>query len=131
MDAVVAQTDPTGGGVLAIVVTALVAWLFYAATLHLAATFFVGEVPSQRAATAGLAPAVVSILLGEYGRTGATLIDPGVDLALSLVALLLVDGFAISYSYETGLRSTAALTLLHFGFAAVLGFALNNVFGFV
>ncbi|MFC7176508.1 DUF7473 family protein [Halosegnis marinus] len=37
-------------------------------TLHLAATFFIGDVPSQRAAYAAPVPAAVSILLQQYGR---------------------------------------------------------------
>ncbi|MFB6074092.1 MAG: hypothetical protein ABEJ89_03685 [Haloarculaceae archaeon] len=128
---VVAQAAPTGGGLLPVVVTVLVAWAFYAVTLHLAATFFLGEVPSQRAATAGLVPAVVSLLLGQYGRTGAVLLSPGLDLALAVAVTLLADALAISRVYRTSWRPTTALTLLHFAFAAVLGFALNNIFGFV
>ncbi len=37
----------TGGGILAVLVTVLVTWLFYAVTLHLAATFFIGDVPAS------------------------------------------------------------------------------------
>lgn len=128
---VVAQADVTGGGVLAVVVTFLLAWVFYAVTLHLAAVFFIGEVPSQRAATAAVAPAVVSMLLGRYGVAGSVLISPGVDFAVAFVATLLVDAVAIRSVYRLSPKPTTALTLLHLAFATVLLVALNNVFGFV
>jgi len=149
------QTDVTGGGVLALVVTLAVAWLFYAVTLHLAATFFIGEVPSQRAAYAGAVPAVVSILLGRWGieevgfvspslgvavvsillgRWGIEevgFVSPSLGVAVVLVATLVADAIAISSVYRISWRPTAALTLLHLAFATVLGVALNNVFGLV
>jgi hypothetical protein len=123
--------DPTGGGPLAVVVTFLVAWLFYAVTLHLAATFFIGEVPSQRAAAAGTAPAVVSILLGRWGVEAVGFVSPSLGVAVVVVVTLLVDAVAISSVYRISWVPTAALVALHFAFAAVLGFALNNVFGLV
>lgn len=125
------QVDPTGGGVLALVVTFLVAWLFYALTLHLAATFFIGEVPSQRAAYAGAVPALVSILLGRWGLEGVAFVSPAAGVAVVVVVTLVADAIAISTVYRVSWSPTAALTALHFAFAAVLGFALNNVFGLV
>jgi hypothetical protein len=121
----------TGTGVLAVVVTFLVAWLFYAVTLHLAATFFIGDVPSQRAAYAGAAPALVSILLGRWGLEGVAFVSPGLGVAVVVVVTLVADALAISTVYRVSWRPTAALTALHFAFAAVLGVALNNVFGLV
>ena len=47
------------------------------------------------------------------------------------VATLVADGIAISLSYRLSTRSTAPLVVLHLAFAAVLGFALNNIFGLV
>lgn len=126
-----AQVDVTGGGLLAVVVTMLLAWAFYAVTLHLAAVFFIGDVPSQRAAKASLAPVVVSLLLQQYGLGGTALVAPGVDLFVAILATLVADAFAISYSYRISWPPTVALTLLHFAFATVLGVALNNIFGFV
>lgn len=126
-----AQVDVTGGGLFAVVVTLLLAWLFYAVTLHLAAVFFVGDVESQRAAKASLAPVVVSVLLQQYGLAGNALVSPGVDLALAVLATLVADAIAISYAYRLSWPPTTALTLLHFAFATVLGVALNNLFGFV
>jgi hypothetical protein len=124
------QADPTGGGILAFVVTFLVAWLFYAVTLHLAATFFIGDVPSQRAAYAGAAPALVSILLGRWGLEAIGFVSPSVGVAVVIVVTLVADAIAISTVYRVSWTPTAALVALHFAFAAVLGFALNNVFGF-
>lgn len=113
------QVDVTGGGPLAVVVTFLLAWLFYGVTLHLAATFFVGEVPSQLAARAAVVPAVVSLLLQQWG--------PGVVAVVTAVGDLL----AVYWSYDLDWVPAVALTLLHFAFATVIGLALNNVFGFV
>jgi len=121
----------TGGGLLAVVVTLLVTWLFYAVTLHLAATFFIGDVPSQLAAKAALAPAVVSILLGQWGTTGVGPVSPSLGVGILLLLTLVADGIAISYSYRLSTRSTAPLVVLHLAFATVLGFALNNIFGLV
>ncbi|TSD14891.1 hypothetical protein DP107_06735 [Haloglomus irregulare] len=128
MQAPVANPPPplqsvTGGGPLALVVTFLLASLFYAFTLHLAATFFIGEVPSQKAAYVGPVPAAVSILLQQYGLSSSLLV--GVVIVATLVAELL----AVSAVYRLKFRSAAPLVVLHFGFAAVMGVALANVFG--
>jgi len=121
--------DPTGGGVLAFVVTFLVAWVFYAVTLHLAATFFIGDVPSQRAAYAGVVPAVVSLLLGRWGLEGIGFVSPSLGVAVVLAVTLLADGLAISRVYRITAKPAAVLTALHLAFAAVLGAALGNIFG--
>lgn len=127
----VLQADPTGGGLLAVFGTVLVGWLFYAVTLHLAATFFVGDVPTQPAAAAGVVPAVVSVLLGRYGLAEQTLVSPGIDFVVALLVILVADALAISRAYELPWKSSTALTALHFAFASVLVIALNNIFGFV
>jgi len=123
------QADPTGGGPLALVVTFLLVALFYAFTLHLAATFFIGDVPSQRAAYVAPAPALVSLLLQRWGTAGG-IVSPSIGAGVAVLATLIADAFAISFVYRLRWSSTVPLTLLHFGFAAVLGFALNNIFGF-
>jgi hypothetical protein len=120
----------TGGGVLAVVVTLLVTWLFYAVTLHLAATFFIGEVPSQLAAKAAILPAVVSLLLQRFG-VEAGVVSPSLGVLVVVVLTLVADGIAVSAVYRLSTRSTAPLVVLHFAFAAVLGFALNNIFGLI
>jgi hypothetical protein len=121
-----AQTDVTGGGVLAIVVTFLVAWLFYAVALHLAATFFLGEVPSQRAATAALAPALFSMLL-QLGQVGGGSIPIAAFIVVSFAAAL----YANHLVYRLRWVTATMLTLLYFAFAAALGLALYNIISFL
>lgn len=111
--------DPVGGGPLAVLVTFLLATAFYAVTLHLAAVFFLGDVPSQRAALAAPVPALTSLLLQQWG--------PEVVIPVTLLG----DFLAIRYSYGLPVRSAAALTALHFAFAVALIVPLNNLFGFV
>ena len=124
------QTDVTGGGLLALVVTFLLTTLFYAVTLHLAATFFIGDVPSQRAATAAPVPALVSILLQRYGQSDVAVgVDPSLLVGLVVFATLAADLLAVSFFYRLKLRSAVPLVLLHFGFAALLGVALGNLLG--
>lgn len=122
-----AQPELTGGGLLAALGTVLVGWVFYAVTLHLAATFFIGDVPTQPAATAGVVPAVVMVLLSGYVSWEASLVSQDVDVALVLVAVLFADALAIAYAYDLSWRPTAALTGLHLAFSVVLGFALYNL----
>lgn len=117
------QADATGGGPLALIVTFLLTSLFYAVTLHLAATFFIGDVPSQRAAYVGPVPAAVSILLQQYGLNSSLLVG------VAVLATLVADLLAVSFVYRLTLRSAVPLVLLHFGFAALLGVALANLLG--
>ena len=125
------QSGITGGGLGAIVVTFLVASVFYAVTLHLAATYFIGDVPSQKAAYVGPVPAVVSILLGAWGLEQVGFVSPGVGIVLVVAFTLIADGMAIARVYDLDTRPTVVLTLLHFAFAVILGVALNNLLGFV
>jgi hypothetical protein len=118
-------------GLVPLLVTFLVAWAFYAVTLHLAATFYIGEVPSQRAAYASIVPAATSILLGQYGQTGIGPLGPSEAVGVAVLVTLVADAVAISFVYRLKWGSTLPLVLLHFAFAAVLGVALNNLFGFV
>ena len=120
----------TGGGVLAVIVTLLLTWLFYAVTLHLAATFFIGETPTQLAAKAAIVPAIVSLLLQQWGVSSG-LVSPSLGVLVVVAATLVADGIAISLSYRLSTSSTAPLVALHLAFAAVLGFALNNIFGLI
>ena len=124
----------TGPGLLAVVVTFLLVSLFYAVTLHLAATFFIGDVPSQRAAYVGPVPAAVSMLLGRYGvgeplTVGSVVIGTSLLVGVAILVTLAADLLAVSAVYRLKLRSAVPLVLLHFGFSAVLGVALANIFG--
>jgi len=123
--------DPVVTGVVAVVVTIAVAWLFYALTLHLAATFFIGDVPTQPAAAAGIVPAVVSVLLGRYGLAGTSLVSPSTDLAIALLVTLVADWLAIGYAYDLDRQAAAILVALHLAFSVALIIPLNNIFGLV
>lgn len=114
---VVLQADVTGGGPLALLVTFLLTALFYGATLHLAAMFFLGDVPSQRAAYVAPVPAFVSILFGQT------------TTALMIAITFASDLLAISVVYRLRLRTAVVLALLHLAFAAALGLSLLNLFG--
>lgn len=109
----------TGGGIFALVVTFLVAVIFYAVTLHLAATFFLGDVPTQYAARAAAVPAVVSFVLQQWG--------PAVTIAVTLCA----DFLAVRWSYDLEWQTAVVLALLHFAFSVALFLPLNNIFGIV
>lgn len=113
-----AQVDPTGGGLLAILVTFLLATAFYAVTLHLAALYVIGDVPHQRAAMVAPVPAIVSLLLQRYG--------PAVVIPVTFAG----DLIAISLVYRLEARSALFLAVFHFTIAVILGLALSNVFGF-
>jgi hypothetical protein len=113
------QASPVGGGPIALVVTFLLAVVFYALTLHLAATFFIGGVPTQYAARAAVVPAVVSFALQQWG--------PAVTLAATLVS----DVIAVTWSYKIRWRAAVILALLHLAFFVALFVPLNNIFGIV
>jgi len=128
-DSSVLQAAPVGRGLLAFLVTFVIATLFYAVTLHLAATFFIGSVQTQRAATVAPAPAAVSILLGRYGVESVGFVSRGLGILVVIVATLVADALAISRVYDLDVAPTLALVALHFAFAAVLGITLVNLFG--
>lgn len=111
----VLQIDPIGSGLFAYIVTFLVAWVFYAVTLHLATLYVVGETPHQRAALAGAAPALVSLLIQPF--------SPLVAVPLALLS----DAAAIHVVYRLHKRGTALLALAHYVIAVVIGFALFNI----
>lgn len=115
---VVLQVDATGGGPLAVLVTFLVATLFYAVTLHLAAVFVLGDVSSRRAVLVAPAPAILSLVGQRYG--------PAIVLAITFVG----DVLAISLVYRLRARSALLLATFHVTFAVILGLALAGLFGF-
>jgi hypothetical protein len=109
------QVDVTGGGLFAYFVTFLLAWVFYAVTLHLATLYVLGDEPHQRAALAAPIPALVSILLQQYG--------PAVVVPVSFFS----DAFAVYFVYKLGTRMTFILALAHYAIAAIIGLALYNI----
>lgn len=107
----------TGGGPLALLVTFVLVSVFYAVTLHLAAVFFLGDVPSQRAATVGPVLALTSLLLQQWG---AEVVVP---------VTILGDYVAIRLVYRLEGVAAVVLVLLHFAVATIMGVALLNVVG--
>ncbi|MFW5956204.1 MAG: DUF7473 family protein [Halorhabdus sp.] len=126
---VVGQTGPIGGTIAALVAVFVAVSIFYAVTLHLAATFFLGAVPSQRAATVGPVPAAVSMLLGRWGLESVGFVSRGLGVLIVVAMTLAADAIAIWKVYGLDRRSTVVLTLLHFAFATALGIALANLLG--
>jgi hypothetical protein len=113
------SVDVTGGGPLALVVTFLLAVVFYALTLHLAAMFLLGDVPTQYAARAAVVPAAVSFALQGWG--------PAVTLAVTLLG----DVLAVRWSYDLHWQPAVVLALLHCAFFVGLFVPLNNLLGVV
>ena len=131
LQASIGQTGPIGGAIARLIAIFLVVSVFYAVTLPLAATFFLGDVPSQLAAYVSPVPAAVSILLGRWGLEPVGVVSPELGVVIAVSVTLTADGLAIASVYGLDRRSTAVLTLLHFAFATVLGIALGNLFGFL
>lgn len=109
------QVSVTGGGLFAYFVTFLLAWVFYAVTLHLASLYVIGDAPHQRAALAAPVPAFVVILLQQY--------HPAIIVPVSFIS----DALAIHFAYQLRTRMTFVLTLAHYAIAAIMGFALLNI----
>ncbi|MEF8808712.1 DUF7473 family protein [Natronomonas sp.] len=109
------QADLVGGGPLALAVTFVLAALFYAVTLHLAALWVLGDEPHQRAVAVSPVPAAVSMLLGAA--------EP---LAIAVFAFL-ATLVAVRYVYKLTTKGAALLTTFHFAIAVVLGFTLRNL----
>ncbi|MFW6435776.1 MAG: DUF7473 family protein, partial [Halovenus sp.] len=93
------QSPPFVGTVVATVGVLLAVWLFYAITLHLAATFFLGNVRSQRAATVGAVPALVSILLGRWGLESVGFVSRELGVLIVVGVTLATDALAIARVY--------------------------------
>lgn len=113
------QVSVTGGGLFAYFVTFLLAWVFYAVTLHLASLYVIGDAPHQRAALAAPVPAFIVLLLQQY--------PPAIIVPVSFIS----DGIAIYYAYQLRGRMTFVLTLAHYAIAVIMGFALFNIITYI
>ncbi|PSP78423.1 hypothetical protein BRC81_07715 [Halobacteriales archaeon QS_1_68_20] len=102
---------------LAIAGTFLATAVFFAATLHVAVRWVVGEGPLRKAAMAGPAAAAAVLVLQSVSL-------PNVAV---LAGAAMVDLFAIAVVYELGTRRTALLTLAHLVITVALSFALANL----
>ncbi len=97
---VLAQVSPAAGGPLAYAGTFLLAAGVYSLTAHIAARNVLGDVPIKRALLVGPAPAVISLLLQQYGP-------------LAFVLAVAVDFVLIRYVYRIKARTTALVTFIH------------------
>jgi fucose 4-O-acetylase-like acetyltransferase len=109
------QAEFVGGGPLALVVTFVLAALFYAVTLHLAALWVLGDEPHQRAVAVSPVPAAASMLFAAA--------SPAVVAALAFLATLV----AVRYVYKLTTKGALVVTVFHFAIAVILGFALRNL----
>jgi hypothetical protein len=110
-----AQLDPAAGGPLAFLGTFVLAAIFYALTLHVAARYVLGDAPVKRALLVGPVLAVAAILLQRYG--------PAVVIASTLA----LDAFAISAVYRLSWKSTAFVAVIHYTVAVIVGITIFNL----
>ena len=103
------------GGIVPVVGTFVVTYLFYAATAHIAARYVLGSVPVSRALLVGVVPAVVSFLLQQYGPAISILVAAGADLV------------AIQAIYRLQYRTAGIVALVHYTVAAILGITIFNL----
>lgn len=115
-----AQTvDPAAGTLLQYVGTFVAATLFYAITAHVAARFVLGETPLKLALGVGVAPALASILLQQYG------------FLVVAPAALLLDFAAFHALYRIRYRTAAIVAVMHFAVSVVVGVALSTLLALV
>jgi hypothetical protein len=94
------QVSPTAGSPLAYLGTFVLLVGVYSLTAHIAARNVLGDVPLKRALLVGVVPAVVVLLLQQYG-------------IVAFVLAIAVDFVAIRYVYRLRLRTTALVTFIH------------------
>ena len=110
------QAELVGGGPLALVVTFLVATLFSAVTLHLAALWTLGDEPHQNAVKAAPVPVVIAMLFSQY--------NPALMAALAFAGALA----AVRYAYGLTTRGAALVSVFYFAISTIFAFAFANVF---
>ena len=93
---------PAADALVSLVATFVVATVIYTVTLHLAATFVLGDVSVMRAVLVGPVPAAIVVVVG-----------PTISFTVAAVLAILADYAAISWSYELDRRLAAAVTLGH------------------
>lgn len=99
----------------ALVVTFLLAVLFYGVTAHIAARYVLGSVPIQRAFLVGVVPAIISFALQSWG--------PAVVIPIAATA----DFFAIRAVYRLKYKTTALVTLAHYTLGVLFGITILNL----
>lgn len=120
MVSLLAQTvDPAAGTPLQYVGTFVVAVLFYAITAHVAARFVLGDTPFKLALGVGVAPALASVLLQQYGF----LVVAPAALTLSFVAYHAL--------YRVTYRTAGLCAVMHFAISVIVGVALSFVLALI
>lgn len=109
------SVDPAAGTPIQYVGTFLVAVLFYAITGHVAARYVLGETPFRLALGVGVAPALASILLQQYG------------FLVVAPAALALDFVAFHALYRVKYRTAAICAIMHFTVSVIVGVALSAV----
>ena len=110
------QAEFFGGGPLALVVTFLVATLFSAVTLHLAALWTLGDEPHQNAVKAAPVPVLIAMLFSQY--------SPAVILAVAFLGAVA----AVRYVYGLTTRGAVFVSVFYLAITTIFAFAFANVF---
>jgi hypothetical protein len=110
------QADIFGGGPLALVVTFLVATLFSAVTLHLAALWVLGDEPHQNAVKAAPVPVIIAMLFSQY--------SPALIAAFAFAGAVA----AVRYAYGLTTKGAVLVSVFYFTISTVFAFAFANLF---
>jgi hypothetical protein len=110
------QADVFGGGPLALGITFLVATLFSAVTLHLAALWVLGDEPHQNAVKAAPVPVVIAMLFSRY--------NPALIAAFSFAGAVA----AVRYAYSLTTKGAVLVSVFYFAVSTIFSFAFANVF---
>lgn len=112
-----AVAAPAPGGPLAYLGTFLLATLFYAVTLHVAARYVLGAVPFRRALAVAPAPALSSILLAGFGP------------AVVAPATFAVASVAIVVVYDLRYRTALLVAVFYYAVAVLVGLTVRSLLG--
>jgi hypothetical protein len=110
------QVDLVGGGPVALVFTFLVATLFSAVALHLAALWVLGDEPHQRAVKVAPVPVLIAMLFSQYSGL------------LMLVLSFAGAAIAIRYVYRLTTRGALAVSVFYYAISTIFAFAFGNIF---
>ena len=111
----VAQLDPAAGGPIAYLGTFLLATLFYAVTLHIAARYVLGDVRLRRAFTVAPLLGVFSLALQRAGPA----ITAAVTIAVAYTAIHVV--------YDLSHKLTVLVAVIYYTVALLVGITIYNL----
>lgn len=110
----VAQLDPAAGGPIAYLGTFLLATLFYAVTLHIAARYVLGDVRLRRAFTVAPLLGLFSLVLRQAGPA----LTAAITVAVAYVAIHVV--------YDLSHRLTVLVAVVYYTVALLFGLVVVN-----